>query len=143
MSKPAVTAALAVLMTMAAPVAFAQNMAQPALASRPMSTSPASLTLQPNQMRASKLIGSSVYDVQNQDIGSVKDLVLDRDGKIAAVVLDVGSFLGVGGKFVAVSLADIKTDNNRLTLDRTKAQLKSAQAYNLTPKNENTNQAGH
>jgi len=41
------------------------------------------------------------------------------------VVVDVGSFLGVGGKYVAVPPTDIKTDNNRLTLDRTKEQLQA------------------
>lgn len=141
MTRPAVAAALATLMTMAAPAAFAQNMTHPAPARHTMAAAPAALTLQPDQLRASKLIGSSVYDVQNQDIGSIKDLVLDRDGKVAAVVLDVGSFLGVGGKYVAVSMGDLKTSNDRLTLNRTKAQLKAAEAYNLTP-NQHTNQGG-
>jgi sporulation protein YlmC with PRC-barrel domain len=69
------------------------------------------------------MIGNAVYDVQNRKIGSIKDLILDRDGKVAEVVVDVGSFLGVGGKYVAIDMSDIKADNNRLTLDRTKEQL--------------------
>ena len=69
------------------------------------------------------MIGSAVYDVQNRKIGKVRDLVLDRSGQIAAVVVDVGSFLGMGGKNVAVKPSDIKTDHNRLTLDVTKEQL--------------------
>jgi sporulation protein YlmC with PRC-barrel domain len=36
-------------------------------------------------MRASKMIGSAVYDVQNRKIGKVRDLVLDRGGQIAVV----------------------------------------------------------
>jgi hypothetical protein len=79
--------------------------------------------IQPDEMRASKFIGSTVYDVQNRDIASVKDLILGKDGKVDNVVLDVGSFLGIGGKYVAVPISDIKTDNNRLTLDRSKEQL--------------------
>ena len=47
------------------------------------------------------------------------------------MVVDVGAFLGMGGKDVAVHLSDIKTDNNRLTLDMTKEQLQQAQAYQL------------
>jgi hypothetical protein len=47
------------------------------------------------------------------------------------VVLDVGSFLGMGGKDVAVLPSDIKTDNNRLTLDRTKEQLQQMANYDL------------
>src|ERR1700674_5845019 len=88
-------------------------------------------TIQSDQIRASKMIGSAVYDVQNRKIGKVHDLVLDRDGKIAAVVVDVGTFLGMGGKSVAVQLSDLKTDNNRLTLDRTKHKLQQMANYRL------------
>ena len=88
-----------------------------------------------NQMRASKVIGADVYDIHNQKIGDVQDLVLDKDGRVAKVVVDVGSFLGMGGKNVAVKMSDIKTDHNRLTLDRTKDQLKQTAAYDLTDRN--------
>ena len=92
-------------------------------------------TIQADQIRASKMIGSSVYDVQNRNIGKVRDLVLDKDGKIAAVVVDVGTFLGMGGKTVGVKLSDLKTDNNRLTLDRTKEQLQQMANYRLKDRN--------
>lgn len=85
-----------------------------------------------NQMRASKVIGADVYDVHNQKIGDVKDIVLNKDGRVADVVVDVGSYLGMGGKNVAVNLNDIKTDHNRLTLDRTKDQLEKTAEYRLT-----------
>jgi sporulation protein YlmC with PRC-barrel domain len=91
--------------------------------------------IQPNQMRASKMIGSAVYDVQNRDIGKVRDLIVGKDGKIDLVIVDVGSFLGMGGKNVAVKLSDIKTDNNRLTLDRTKEQLQQMANYSLEDRN--------
>jgi sporulation protein YlmC with PRC-barrel domain len=81
------------------------------------------------------MIGTTVYDVQNRDIGKVSDLVLDRDGKVAAVVVDVGSFLGMGGRNIAVQLSDLKTDNNRLTLDRTKEQLAQMPNYELSDRN--------
>jgi len=92
-------------------------------------------TIQTDQIRASKMIGSAVYDVQNRKIGKVRDLILDRDGKIAAVVVDVGTFLGMGGKSVAVKLSDLKTDNNRITLDRTKEQLQQMANYRLENRN--------
>ena len=91
--------------------------------------------IQPNQMRGSKMIGSTVYDVQNRDIGKVRDLIVDKDGKIDLVVVDVGSFLGMGGKNVAVKLSDIKTDNKRLTLDRSKEQLQQMANYSLEDRN--------
>ena len=77
------------------------------------------------------MIGSTVYDSQNRSIGKVSDLVLNRNGSVDVVVVDVGSFLGVGGKYVAVPLTDIKTDNKRLTLDRSKEQLQAMAAYQL------------
>jgi sporulation protein YlmC with PRC-barrel domain len=91
----------------------------------------ASTMIQPDEMRGSKIIGSTVYDVQNRNIGSVKDLIIGKDGKVDKVVLDVGSFLGMGGKYVAVSLSDIKTDHNRLTLDRSKEQLQQMAEFRL------------
>jgi sporulation protein YlmC with PRC-barrel domain len=89
------------------------------------------LTTQSGDLRASQMIGSTVYDRENRNIGSVKDIVLGQDGRVTGVVVDVGSFLGVGGKYVSVSLNDIKTDNDRLTLNRTKEQLQSAPSYHL------------
>src|SRR2546430_15206182 len=87
--------------------------------------------IQADEIRASKMIGSSVYDVQNRNIGTVKDLVLSKAGAVDAVVIDVGSFLGMGGKYVAVPTSDLKTDNNRLTLDRSKEQLQQMAKYEL------------
>ena len=58
------------------------------------------------------------------------------------MVLDVGAFLGVGGKYVAVSMNDLKItqDNNkpRFAVDMTKDQLKSAQVFELNPRNTST-----
>jgi sporulation protein YlmC with PRC-barrel domain len=126
-------AAIAVVLLLTAPIAYAQDFG---VTSRPAVAHPAllltvALTTQSGGLRAGQMIGSTVYDVQNRNIGSVKDIVLDRDGKVSAVVVDVGAFLGVGGKYVAVSLDDIKTDNDRLTLNRSKEQLQSAQSYQL------------
>jgi len=124
MSKKAYAIAIAALLG-ATPIAFA---AQPA---NHNAARQAQETIQPDQMRASKMIGNRVYDLQNRNIGKVRDLIVDRDGKIDAVIVDVGSFLGMGGKNVAVKPSDLKTDNNRLTLDVTKEQLQQMADYNL------------
>ena len=125
-------AALATLLVTTAPVAYAETAPQ----SRSVAATGCETMIQSDQSRASKMIGSAVYDVQNRKIGHVKDLVLDREGQVASVVVDVGSFLGMGGKYVAVNLRDLKTDHNRLTLDLTKEQLQQAQNYRL--ENPNT-----
>jgi sporulation protein YlmC with PRC-barrel domain len=122
-----VTAAVALALAAAAPVVCAQTATtHDALVA---------YSIQTDEIRASKMIGSAVYDVQNRNIGSVDDVILNKDGKVDAVVIDVGSFLGMGGKDVAVLPSDIKTDNNRLTLDRTKEQLQQMASYNLENKN--------
>lgn len=132
--KLSTTVALTALLASTMPAAFAQTHATPD--TQTQSTGGQSdRTITPDQIRASKMIGSSVYDSQNRDIGSVKDLVLDKGGKVADVVIDVGSVLGVGGKYVAVAMNDIKTDNNRLTLTRTKEQLQQMSQYRLEDRN--------
>ena len=120
-------AALAVLLACASPAALA--------ATSHTATNPPQVTIQSDQLRAHKMIGAAVYDHNNQKIGSVQDIVLNKDGTVAQVVIDVGRFLGMGGRNVAMKFSDITTDNNRLTLDRTKDQLKQMATYNLTNKN--------
>jgi sporulation protein YlmC with PRC-barrel domain len=120
------SAALTVLLACASPAVFA--------ATSHTATNPPGITIQSDQLRAHKMIGASVYDRNNQKIGSVQDIVLNKGGTVADVVVDVGRFLHMGGKFVAVKFGDIKTDNNRLTLDLTKEQLQQMAAYNLTNK---------
>jgi sporulation protein YlmC with PRC-barrel domain len=125
-SNPTRTAIFAAIIAATAPGAYAQT-------STVRATPPAvtSHIIRSDEVRASKMIGSAVYDLQNRDIGKVSDLVLNKDGAVDAVVLDVGSFLGVGGKYVGIPISDIKTDHNRLTLDRSKEQLQQMAAYQL------------
>jgi len=127
MSKKAYAIGFVALLAMA-PGAFAAQPAHPNGAWEHQ-------VIQPDQIRASKMIGSKVYDVQNRSIGKVRDLVLDRSSKIDLVVVDVGAFLGIGGKNVAVKPNDIKTDNNRLTLDVTKEQLQQMATFDLRDRN--------
>jgi sporulation protein YlmC with PRC-barrel domain len=133
-SKTFVTTAIAMVLAAAVPAAHAQTAANhDTRAVQANETLPHSV--QPNEIRASKMIGRAGYDVQNRKIGSVADVILNKDGKVDAVVVDVGSFLGMGGKNVAVATSELKTDNNRLTLDRSKEQLKEMASYDLANRN--------
>jgi sporulation protein YlmC with PRC-barrel domain len=58
--------------------------------------------------RASKIVGLNVYNDQNESIGSINDLLTDKNGSIKAVVIGVGGFLGVGAHLVAVAFDKIK-----------------------------------
>jgi sporulation protein YlmC with PRC-barrel domain len=61
--------------------------------------------------RASKVVGLSVYNDNNESIGSINDLLTDKSGNIRAVVIGVGGFLGVGTHLVAVAYDKVKFVN--------------------------------
>ena len=91
-------------------------------------------------VRASKLIGSSVYNDRNEKIGSIDDVVLGKDNKADAVILSVGGFLGMGTKLVSVpysqlTLGDTKdasSDNKVVMPGATKESLKAQPGFNYT-----------
>jgi len=103
-----------------APTAQAPTAQAPA-AETPAATTPAATTDRANMApamasdssyqgtwRASKLVGLNVYNDNNESLGSINDLLTDKNGNIKAVVVGVGGFLGVGEHLVAVPLDQIK-----------------------------------
>ena len=58
--------------------------------------------------RASKLMGLDVYNEANEKLGDVNELILDKNGKVNAVVIGVGGFLGMGEHDIAVSMDKLK-----------------------------------
>jgi sporulation protein YlmC with PRC-barrel domain len=58
--------------------------------------------------RTSKLVGLNVYNNNNESVGSINDLLTDKNGNIKAAVIGVGGLLGVGEHLVAVSFDQIK-----------------------------------
>lgn len=63
------------------------------------------------EYRASKLVGVNVYNQANDKIGEINDVILDKSGKVASVVLGVGGFLGMGEHNVAVAFDKLKWVN--------------------------------
>ena len=63
---------------------------------------------QPEEIRASKLIGTSVKNDAGERIGEINEVVLADDGKVAAVVIGVGGFLGIGEREVAVNFGSLR-----------------------------------
>ena len=61
--------------------------------------------------RASKLAGVNVYNEANEKIGDINDVILDKSGKVANVILGVGGFLGMGEHYVAVAYDKLKWVN--------------------------------
>jgi len=66
---------------------------------------------QPGQWRASKLEGLDVYNQNNEKIGDIDELIVDSSGKIQAVVIGVGGFLGIGERNVAIPFDQIRFVN--------------------------------
>ena len=58
--------------------------------------------------RASKLVGLDVYNEANEKLGDVNELILDKNGKVSAVVIGVGGFLGMGEHDIAVTMDKLK-----------------------------------
>jgi sporulation protein YlmC with PRC-barrel domain len=85
-------------------------------------------------IRGDDLKGTTVYGANDAEIGSIGDVVLTPDNKPDAVIVNVGGFLGVGAKEVAVGMDKLKfmTDKNGkkyLYTNFTKEQLQAQTAY--------------
>jgi hypothetical protein len=85
-------------------------------------------------LAAADLIGIGVYGVNDEQIGTIGDIVVDTEGSVDAVVVDVGGFLGIGAKPVAVGFDDlafsVDTFGNRyLFLNTTRDQLERQPQY--------------
>jgi len=139
-----VTAAAIASLMLAASPAFAQTPANPSpLAVNPTGAAPTWYTAHGNEMRASKLIGTTVKNDANESIGSINEIVLGKDGKVAAVVIGVGGFLGMGEREVAVNFDALRVAqdaNNRtvVSLDATKDTLKAAPEWRWAGDRSNT-----
>ena len=60
------------------------------------------------EWRASKLVHVDVYNEANEKIGDINDVILDRSGKVAKVILGVGGVLGLGEHYVVVGFDKLK-----------------------------------
>lgn len=65
--------------------------------------------------RASKVVGLKVYNDNNDNVGSINDLLMDKSGGIKLVVLGVGGFLGMGEHLVAVPFDKVKFSNEAVS----------------------------
>ena len=82
------------------------------------------------QLRAGKIVGASVYNDQNQSVGSVDDVLMSKDNKANAAVISVGGFLGMGSKLVSVPFDQLKIGDDKIVMPgATKASLNSMPEY--------------
>lgn len=84
-----------------------------------------------HQVRTSKVVGASIYNDQNQSIGSIDDVLMsDSDHKAATAVLSVGGFLGMGAKLVSIPFDQLKIQDDKIVMPgATKASLEAMPEY--------------
>ena len=89
-----------------------------------------------NSFGYEELIGAELQSRSTSDnVGEITDLVIGKDGQIAAVIVEVGGFLGLGEKAVAISWDAIERRANKdgeghyFSVDTTKDDLNDATGY--------------
>jgi sporulation protein YlmC with PRC-barrel domain len=105
-------------MHLAAGLAVTALMAGSALAQTTAPTQPAGpgqvmTQMPPDLMRGSQLMGIDVYGADNQKIGDIDEVLVDRQGKIHGLVVGVGGFLGIGQKDVAIPFEQVQWMSNQ------------------------------
>ena len=93
------------------------------------------------EIRSEELVGTTVYGANNENVGEIGDVVLSTDGKVDSIIVDVGGFLGIGEKEVAVGTDNLafmtdKDGNKYLYTNFTKEQLDAAAAYDKSTYSE-------
>jgi sporulation protein YlmC with PRC-barrel domain len=87
----------------------------------------------------SDFTGKRIYSKAGDDIGEVNDVLLSADGKVSAVILGVGGFLGMGEKDVLVAMRSIEMQRDgetvKLVVDATKEIFTNAPTYDRTKRN--------
>ena len=86
-----------------------------------------------NDDLSSKVVGLDIYNKDNKDIGTIKDIALNPNGRASAYIVSVGGFLGMGEHYVAVNpeAVNISYKDNKWHADMsaTADQLKSAPEF--------------
>lgn len=83
------------------------------------------------QMLASNLIGYSVTNLKNENVGRVEDLILDQTQRPVGIVIAVGGFLGLGAKHVALPLSEVQINgqNKIVQVSLSKDELDKAPSF--------------
>ncbi|MGH7033688.1 MAG: PRC-barrel domain-containing protein [Stellaceae bacterium] len=79
------------------------------------------------------VVGKKVLSSAGEDMGAITNVIVERDGRPRAAVIDFGGFLGVGTRKIAVDWSALKFvpqgKTDQVTLGLTRDQLKKAPEY--------------
>jgi sporulation protein YlmC with PRC-barrel domain len=119
--------------TQPAPPPEATQPAAPAPAAAAPKGAEAMTTVPSDSVSLTDYYKQNVYDTSDNPVGEISDVLLDKDGRVTAVIVSVGGFLGLGAKYVSVpfnALRMTEKDGKRyLVMDTTKDTLMSAPGY--------------
>ena len=133
--------------------AFAQNnppastppSAQPPAAQPSTPPAKSSATVAPkahgDMWRASKLIGLNVYNDQNEKLGDISEVLLDKSGKVDGIVIGVGGFLGMGKHDILVQMDKLKFVNEPVRTSSTTSTTTGSAARPATSPSTSTTSA--
>jgi sporulation protein YlmC with PRC-barrel domain len=86
--------------------------------------------------RASKLKGLNVYNDKNEKLGDINEILIDKSGKVAGVVIGVGGFIGMGEHDIMVDMNKLKFVEEPV---RTSSTTTTPSTSNTDPSTKNTN----
>jgi hypothetical protein len=101
---------------------------------------------QPEETLASDLMGTQVYNAQNQSLGEINDVLLGADGRPKAVIVGVGGFLDIGEQDVAVPWQALQVSREEdqdlvLRLEVSREQLEQAPEFTTVAERQATERA--
>lgn len=69
------------------------------------------------------IVGKDVYGSNNENIGEVEDVVMGSNNQVQSALVDVGGFLGIGARRVAVPIDNLRLEGDRLVSSMTRQQI--------------------
>ena len=97
--------------------------------------------VQRGEWRASKLVGIKVINAAGETVGDINNLLIDKERKIAAVIIGVGGYVGVGERHAAVTFNALQlsrdaNDQAIVRVNLTKDQLTAMPEWTWQPGND-------
>jgi hypothetical protein len=123
-----------------APASRSETPAPGSLREAPAPPAPGSLYIveKPgNTLLATEYLGRAVQGPDKQKVGTINDLLVDTTGRIIGVVIDVGGFLGIGGKEIAIAFEALfpvfEDGKEAFLVEMSRNQLAAAPAFKRPP----------
>jgi sporulation protein YlmC with PRC-barrel domain len=89
--------------------------------------------------KVDNLTGQEIKNAQGEDIGTIEDVLIDRDGRVAAVLVSTGGVMGIGGETKAVewNRIEVQLNQDQTDIDRVTTTMSEQELDNLPEFDEN------